>query len=125
MLGNFTPTNNAELSSRDLDIGSTSPVLLPDGLVAQGGKDGLIRLIRIQTLSGTMPHTGHELQTVSTPSGGRLFTAPAVWRHNGETWMIDADGGGTAAWTLNGGRLVEKWKNSNGGTSPVIAGDLL
>jgi hypothetical protein len=33
MLGNFTPTDNAELNNRDLDIGSTSPVLLPDGLI--------------------------------------------------------------------------------------------
>jgi hypothetical protein len=48
-----------------------------------------------------------------------------VWRHNGETWMFAADVDGTAAWALNGGKLVEVWKNSNGGTSPVIAGDLL
>jgi hypothetical protein len=125
MLGNFTPTDNAELNNRDLDIGSTSPVLLPDGLLAQGGKDRLIRLLSIQAVAGTMPHEDHEAQTVSTPSGSMLFTAPAVWRHNGETWMFAADIGGTAAWTLNGGKLVEVWKNSNGGTSPVIAGGLL
>jgi hypothetical protein len=125
MLGNFTPADNADLDHRDLDIGSTSPVLLPDGLLAQGGKDGLIRLLSIQAIAGTMPHEGHEAQAVSTPSGNMLFTAPAVWRHNGETWMFAADSGGTAAWTLNGGKLVEVWKNSNGGTSPVIAGGLL
>ncbi len=33
--------------------------------------------------------------------------------------------GGTAAWTHEGRKLVERWKNSNGGTSPVIAGGLL
>ena len=100
-------------------------MLLPDGLLAQGGKDRLIRLLSIQAVAGTMPHEDHEAQTVSTPSGSMLFTAPAVWRHNGETWMFAADIGGTAAWTLNGGKLVEVWKNSNGGTSPVIAGGLL
>jgi outer membrane protein assembly factor BamB len=125
MLGNFTPTDNAELNSRDLDIGSTSPVLLPDGLLAQGGKDRRIRLLSIQAIAGAMPHQDHEAQSVSTPSGGMLLTAPAVWRHNGETWMFAADVGGIAAWTLNGGKLVEVWKNSNGGTSPVIAGGLL
>jgi hypothetical protein len=39
--------------------------------------------------------------------------------------MFAADGGGTAAWTVNGDKLVAVWKNSNGGTSPVIAGGLL
>ncbi len=125
MLGNFTPAGNAELNRRDLDIGSTSPVLLPDGLLAQGGKDRVIRLLSIQAIAGATPHEGHEAQTVPTPSGGMLLTAPAVWRRNGETWMFAADADGTAAWTVNGGKLAEVWKNGNGGTSPVIAGGLL
>jgi hypothetical protein len=125
MVGNFTPDNNAELNDRDLDLGSTSPVLLGGGLLAQGGKDRLIRMLSIQAIAGDAPHKDHELQIVSTPSGDRLFTAPAVWRHGGETWMFAADSGGTATWELENGKLVQKWKNSNGGTSPVIAGGLL
>ena len=125
MLGNFTPAKNTELDERDLDIGSTSPVLLGGGLVAQGGKDQRIRLLDLRDIAGMTPHQGHERQILSTPSGGRLFTAPAVWRHDGTTWMFAADGGGTTAWTLDGGKLVEMWKNGNGGTSPVIAGGLL
>jgi outer membrane protein assembly factor BamB len=125
MVGNFTPDNNAELNDRDLDLGSTSPVLLGGGLLAQGGKDRLIRTLSIQAIAGDAAHKDHELQIVSTPSGDRLFTAPAVWRHGGETWMFAADSGGTATWELENGKLVQKWKNSNGGTSPVIAGGLL
>jgi outer membrane protein assembly factor BamB len=125
MLGNFTPSNNTELDWRDLDIGSTSPVLLGGGLVAQGGKDRQIRLLGLRDIAGVAPHQDHELQSLSTPSGGMLFTAPAVWRNDGKTWMFAADGGGTAAWTLEGGKLVAMWKNGNGGTSPVIAGGLL
>jgi hypothetical protein len=125
MLGNFTTDNNAELRTRDLDMGSTSPVLLPGGLLAQGGKDGRIRLIGVQVMAGTISHRGREAQEVSTPSGGMLFTAPAVQRSGSKTWVFAADTGGTAAWTLAGGKLVEMWKNRNGGTSPVIAGDLL
>jgi hypothetical protein len=125
MLGNFTPSNNTELDERDLDIGSTSPVLLSDGLVAQGGKDMQIRLLELGAMAGVAPHQGHERQILSTPSGGMLFTAPAVWRNAGTTWMFAADGGGTAAWTLEGGKLVERWRNGNGGTSPVVAGALL
>jgi hypothetical protein len=125
VLGNFTPANNTELDARDLDIGSTSPVLLGSGLVAQGGKDRQIRLLGLPDIAGLAPHASHERQILSTPSGGMLFTAPAVWRNDGTTWMFAADGGGTAAWTLEGGKLVERWKNGNGGTSPVIAGGLL
>jgi PQQ-like domain len=125
MVGNYTPKNNAELNDRDLDVGSTSPVLLADDVVAQGGKDGLIRLLSVKAMAGTAPHAGQELQIVSTPSGTDLFTAPAVWRHDAETWMFAADNGATAAWTFKSDRLVAMWKNRYGGTSPVVAGGLL
>jgi outer membrane protein assembly factor BamB len=97
MLGNFTPADNTELAERDLDIGSTSPVLLGDGLVAQGGKDKRIRLLDLRDIVGTAPHQGHERQILSTPSGAMLFTAPVVWHNDGTTWMFAADGGATAA----------------------------
>lgn len=125
ILGNYTPVNTAELNDDDLDLGSTSPVLLGGDLVAQGGKDGRIRLLSRREMAGATPHQGHELQVVSTPSGDRLFTQPAVWRHHGQTWMFAADNGGTEAWQVVGGRLHEKWRNDTGGTSPFEAGDLL
>ncbi len=125
MIGNYTPSNTEELSSSDLDLGSTSPVLLARNLIAQGGKDGKIRLLSLQRLRGRAAHRDHELQVVSTPSGADLFTAPAVWRTKTRTWMIAADNGGTAAWALRNGRLHRVWRNGNGGTSPVLAGGLL
>lgn len=125
MLGNYTPTNTAELNASDADIGSTSPVYLTKRLIAQGGKDGKIRLLSLARLRGTSPHKGRELQIVSTPSGSDLFTAPAVWRESGRTWLIAADGGGTQAWRLRAGRLHSVWHNGTAGTSPMIAGGLL
>ena len=125
MLGNWTTTNNEELQRRDLDVGSTSPVLLGDGFIAQGGKDGTIRLLTLEVMKGTTPHRGGELQVVSTPSGAQLLTAPAVLKAGGTTWMFAADRGGTAAWTFTDHQLKEAWKNSSGGTSPFVAGGLL
>ena len=125
LVGNYTPTNTAELDVQDVDLGSTSPVYLTPSLIAQGGKDGKIRLLSLRRLRGTRPHKGHELQVVSTPSGTDLFTAPAVWRSGKRVWLIAADGGGTQAWSLQGGRLHSVWRNGTGGTSPVIAGGLL
>lgn len=123
--GNYTPTNTGRLNATDQDLGSTSPVLLGDDYLAQGGKDGRIRLLDRRVLRGADPHRGGEVQTVSTPSGDRLFTAPAVLRLGDVVWMFAADNGGTAAWTLRGGGLHQEWSHDGGGTSPVIAGGLL
>ena len=125
LIGNYTPSNNEQLNARDADVGSTSPVLLGGGLVAQGGKDGTIKLLNTQILKGAAPHRGGELQVVSTPSGNRLLTSPAVWHNGGKTWMFVADGGATQAWTVMNGQLQEGWKNATAGTSPVVAGGLL
>lgn len=125
ILGNYTPANTAALNADDKDLGSTSPVLLGDDLIAQGGKDGKIRLLSRTAIAGTAPHKDHELQIVSTPSGKDLFTQPAVWKHGGQTWMFAADNGGTAAWRLERGKLTEDWKNDAGGTSPFEADGLL
>ena len=125
LIGNYTPTNTQQLNASDADLGSTSPVYLTSKLVAQGGKDGHIRLLSLPRLRGTRAHLGHELQIVSTPSGTDLFTAPAVWRSGKRVWLIAADGGGTQAWSLRGGRLHSVWRSSDGGTSPVVAGGLL
>ena len=125
VLGNYTPTDNSDLDRRDIDLGSTSPVLLNSSTLAQGGKDSLIRTLSIPGIGGTAPHTGGELQMVSTPSGNLLFTAPAVWNSNGQTWIFAADSGATAAWTANSGSLTRIWANSTGGTSPILAGGLL
>jgi outer membrane protein assembly factor BamB len=125
IVGNYTPADTSELNDRDLDLGSTSPVLLGGGLLAQGGKDGKIRLLALREIAGVAPHKDHEVQIVPTPSGTDLFTQPAVWRHGGRTWMFAADDGGTAAWALEGGRLRQVWRNDTGGTSPFEADGLL
>jgi outer membrane protein assembly factor BamB len=125
VLANYTPADNTKLDDDDLDIGSTSPVLLGAGVVAQGGKDDLIRTLNTASISGATPHVGGELQVMSTPSGSMLFTAPAVWMKDGQTWMFAADGGATAAWTFNNGTLTKMWSHATGGASPVLAGGLL
>jgi PQQ-like domain len=56
----FAPTNWAELSSSDLDLGSISPLLLPNGLIFQVGKGG----------EGYLLHTDHLGQI-----GGQVFAA--------------------------------------------------
>ncbi|HEY8062424.1 MAG TPA: PQQ-binding-like beta-propeller repeat protein [Gemmatimonadales bacterium] len=125
VVGNYTPTNTEQLDAEDGDLGSTAPALLGHGLIAQGGKDDLIRLLEWGTMRGSAPHKGGETQTVPTPSGDRLFTAPAVWHTGQATWLFAADNGATAARTVTSGRLRTEWHVAVGGTSPVIADGML
>jgi hypothetical protein len=122
LLKHWTPVNQAELNSDDLDLGSTAPALLENGYFVQGGKDGKLRLLSLSHLAGVNAKTGGELQTVEVPGGTDLFSEPAVWRG---TWVFVTTSDGTAAWKLSGGRLHQVWSNANGGTSPVVAGGLL
>ena len=122
LLKHWTPSNQADLNTQDLDLGSTAPALLVNGYFVQGGKDGQLRLLRLSSLAGDNPTTGGELQTVPVPGPTDLFSEPATWRG---TWVFLATSNGTAAWRLSGGRLHQVWSNGNGGTSPVLAGGLL
>ena len=85
----------------------------------------LLDLTKLNGKGGAGPVTGGELQTISTPSGSGLFSAPAVWRNGGKTWLFVSDFSATAAYVLQGRRLVEAWHSSHAGTSPVVAGGLL
>ena len=128
LLQNWTPADQAGLNSGDVDLGSTAPALLGNGLAVQGGKPGKLDLLDLEKLNGKggAGHTtGGELQTLSTPSGSPMFTAPAVWNSAGTTWLFVADGSATAAYRLEGRKLAEAWNVTPGGTSPVVAGGLL
>ena len=122
LLKHWTPANQDELNTSDLDLGSTAPALLSDGYFVQGGKDGALRLLQLSRLAGVDATTGGELQSVPVPGPTDLFSEPATWKGR---FVFLATSGGTAAWELQGGQLHEVWSNTVGGTSPVLAGGLL
>ena len=125
----FTPRNQADLNSGDVDLGSSAPALLGHGRVMIAGKDGVIRVLRLARLNGHRPGStqrlGGEVQTLPTPGGDQLFTQPAVWHHGKATTVFVADFSATAAYALRGGRLHKRWETETPGASPVLAGGLL
>jgi outer membrane protein assembly factor BamB len=121
LLRNWTPRDQATLNRGDVDLGSTAPALVGQGLAVQGGKDGKIRLLSVTRLGGHLGATGGELQTVAAPGAADVFTAPAVWRNR----VFVATDSGLACYVLRGKRLRLSWRKSVGGTSPVVAGGLL
>jgi hypothetical protein len=136
LLHNWTPTNQAQLNGNDADLGSTAPAILPPThgyrLAVQGGKDGQLHLLNLNRLNGTRGgagrRTGGELENVSAPGGGGVFTAPVVWSHARRAYVFVATDSGTAAYVLRIGRrpqLATVWHNGTSGTSPLLTGGLL
>lgn len=132
----YTPSNQSQLDAADLDLGSTSPAIVPapagssvSDLGVQGGKDANLRLLNLSDLSGqgAPGHTGGELQVLPVPQGGGVFTQPATWVGPGGTpWVFVADGNGISGLQVVTGAggapaLHAVWKTAAGGTSPIIA----
>src|SRR5260221_10714781 len=84
---------------QELDLGSAAPSLLPaistsktPYLAVQASKEGSLRLLNRQNLSGQggPGHQGGELDTVDSPNHCPVLTQPAVW----------TDPAGRAPWLL-------------------------
>lgn len=133
LLHNWTPRNQRQLEQDDADLGSTEPALLPvkhgAPLAVQGGKDGILRLLNLSRLDGTRgpagPRVGGERQRIDAPGPTDVFSQPAVWAPGGRIYLFVANNAGTAAYRLIRGRLHRAWKNTDAGTSPLVAGGLL
>jgi hypothetical protein len=133
----YTPLEQARFEREDIDLGSTSPALLPapgggrrTRFLLQGGKDSQLRLIPVPGgLHGVRGSAGRRLggerQILPSPGRQLVFTAPAVQHGHGRTRVWVATGGGTAGYALRHGRLHGLWANGTPGTSPVLAGGVL
>jgi fibronectin type 3 domain-containing protein len=87
----FTPFNQADLNSRDLDLGSGGVTLLPDGvgntthphLLVGSGKEGKIYLIDRDNMGGFNATTDNVVQVVPGALSGSFGTA--AWLPNSLT----------------------------------------
>ncbi|HEY2514661.1 MAG TPA: PQQ-binding-like beta-propeller repeat protein [Polyangiaceae bacterium] len=138
----YTPTNFQQLADDDADLGSTAPALLPvptgskvAHLAVQSGKDGKLRLLNLDDLSGKggPGHTGGELQLLAVPQGSEVLTSIAVSVIGGVTWAFVANDKGISALKLSldtsgNPTLAKAWANTasgDGGSSPIVAGGVL
>jgi hypothetical protein len=138
-LDSYTPANFQYLDDTDADLGSTAPAILPPApgkyphLAVQGGKDGILRLLNLDQLSGQSGtgHTGGEVFTMSVPMGGAILSQPAVWQNPADhiIWVFVANNNGSTGLqlTVNASgdpSLTAKW-TSSGGTSPLIVNGIV
>jgi outer membrane protein assembly factor BamB len=131
LLGYIAPYDYAALEAGDLDVGSSSPALLPRQaesatplMAVQGGKDSKLRLFDRTHLDGI----GATMQTLDL--GSELFSAPAVWtEHDGTTLVILGLADGVRAYKLTTqnrkSRLDSAWHSAltlgREGSSAVVA----
>jgi hypothetical protein len=141
-LDTYTPGNFQLLENGDTDVGSTAPAILPTptsshvrDLAVQSGKDGQLRLLNLSNLSsqGGPGHTDGQVgSVVGVPQGGEVFTTIAVWVNpaDGSTWAFVANGNGVSGLRLSvdasgNPSLVTMWTGTTGGTSPIVANNVL
>lgn len=139
LLDSFTPPNQQQLNETDADLGSSAPALLPriaqsatPLLLAQAGKDGILRLLNREDMSGQggPGHLGGELQDIDLGCG--LYTQPAVWTNpaTGQVWVFVTTACGMRAYQVQTNAsgvtwLAQAWRTGDALTSPVVAGGVL
>jgi len=104
LLDTFAPSNWASLNAGDLDVGSTSPVLLPAGRVLQIGKGGVGYLLDAAHLGGI----GGMLRQANVCAGNSAFGGVAHDRDdvfvpcsNGIVQVVVHDDDLTTGWTAS------------------------
>lgn len=110
----FAPSNWLELNADDLDLASSTPALLDDGLIFQIGKEGVGYLLEADDLG----HIGGQVfhaQVCSGGYGGSAYSAPWLY--------VSCSNGLTALKIGPGDKFTVEWRQVGGmvGT-PVIAG---
>ncbi len=140
LLDSFTPEDHHQLNVNDLDLGSMAPALLPRVaasatplMLAQGGKDGQLRLINRENMSGQggPGHVGGALQTIQTGCG--FYSQPAVWTDpaSRQPWIAVSNTCGLIVYRLatsadGVSRLERVWRDTAARiTTPVYANGAL
>jgi hypothetical protein len=114
MTDSWTARNRDELSRGDVDLGSTSPAPVSDGLVFVVGKEGVGYLMRADHLGGT---------------GGQVFDAEAcsAGGYGGTAWappmLFVPCRDGLVALRIEGQRFSVAWRAPGADGSPIVTGD--
>src|ERR1700751_1539103 len=121
LLDHWAPSNWQSLDSGDVDLGSSAPVLLPNGLVFEIGKQGVGYLLSASHLGGTGASPAYQAPVCSGSWGGAVY-------NNGIIYVTCSNG--LRALALNAGApsftTVGAWQVTSAiNGPPIIAGGLV
>ena len=115
VLDYFKPSNEAYLRQHDADLGSGSPIIMPDNPsqypheLIGGGKDGRIFVINRDNM-GQFQTTDHVIQEVQTGTQefDNIFTTPTFW-NNTIYYHCAQDVVKAYSWDPNTGLISTSW----------------
>ena len=111
--GIFAPSSWYQDSQNDLDLGSTQPALVPDGMLLADGKSGTAYLVSAAHLGGV---GGQVAQAQVCPAFGAAAVA-------GSIVYEPCEQGGLAAIDTTGHQIHVRWRGPAGAWgSPVVGG---
>ncbi|MGC8465251.1 MAG: PQQ-binding-like beta-propeller repeat protein [Acidimicrobiales bacterium] len=128
VVGSFYPANFAQLSSRDLDLGSGAPILLPDvgpgGSVLQVGKQGTGYLVPIHLNNGLRngANVARSVTRVGQLCGDYGGAAVVSGRVQSVVYLPCASKGLLRVDISSTGKIQPAWTQSIAGGPPVVAG---
>ena len=114
----WAPTDWAQLSLSDTDLGSTTPVLLPAGLIFQSGKNGTGYLLRANDL-GHIGGQAFSAQACSTAVFGGVAVVPSG--DSGADLYLPCGGIQALHVSSTGPRFDRTWRSTLGGETPILA----
>ena len=79
LLDHWAPSNWQSLDGGDVDLGSSEPVLLPNALVFQIGKQGVGYLLSASHLGGTGASPAYQSQVCSGSWGGAVYYSGIIY----------------------------------------------
>ena len=94
----FTPSNWSSLDSRDLDLASAGPMLVPGtSLLVGGGKAGVLYVLNTSGLGKETANDSGAVQEISLSTGSMRGGGPVYWQRG----------------SANGGPLLYNWGSSD------------
>ncbi len=110
----WTPRNRDELSRGDIDLGSTSPSPVSNGLVFVTGKEGVGYLMRADHLGGTGGQVFDATVCSAGAYGGTASVPPLLF-------VPCRDG--LVALRIDGSKFSVAWRAAGVDGSPIVTGD--
>jgi outer membrane protein assembly factor BamB len=120
LLDHWAPSSWQSLDTSDADLGSSAPVLLPNGLVFEIGKQGIGYLLSASHLGGTGASPAYQAQVCSGSWGGAIY-------YNGIIYVSCSSGLRALALDASAPSFaVGGWQvNSAINGPPIVAGGLV